>query len=82
MTTRVECAEYFPVRDRALLAHATQVDPDGPWFSVPLDIHQSAWPTEDWELARSRVDAEPARGRPVRRDRGRPEPEAAGTVPV
>ena len=30
ITTRVPCAEYFAVRDRALLAHATQVDPEGP----------------------------------------------------
>ena len=58
ITTRVPCAEYFPVRDRALLAHATQIDPDGPWFSVPLDVHQAAWPTEDYELATSYVDVE------------------------
>src|SRR5436190_1465693 len=29
VTTRVECGEYFPLRDDALRAHATQVDPDG-----------------------------------------------------
>ena len=58
ITTRVPCAEYFPVRDQALLAHATQIDPDGPWFEVPLDVHQQAWPTEDYELARSVVDTE------------------------
>lgn len=58
ITTRVECAEYFAVRDRALLAHATQIDPDGSWFDVPLEIHQKAWPTEDYELARSRVETE------------------------
>jgi mycothiol S-conjugate amidase len=57
ITTRVPCAEYFPVRDKALLAHATQVDPEGPWFAVPLDVHQQAWPTEDYELARSFVDS-------------------------
>ncbi|RIQ14361.1 mycothiol conjugate amidase Mca [Jiangella rhizosphaerae] len=55
ITTRVECAEYFPVRDRALLAHATQIDPDGPWFAVPLEVHQQAWPTEDYELVTSHV---------------------------
>ncbi len=58
VTTRVECAEYFPVRDRALLAHATQIDPDGPWFDVPLEAHQAAWPTEDYELVRSHVGRE------------------------
>jgi mycothiol S-conjugate amidase len=56
ITTRIACAEYFPVRDRALLAHATQVDPDGPWFAVPLEVHRSIWPTEEWELAGSMVD--------------------------
>jgi len=58
ITTRVPCADYFPVRDRALLAHATQIDPDGAWFSCPLAVHQEAWPTEDYELARSLVDVE------------------------
>jgi mycothiol S-conjugate amidase len=58
ITTRVPCAEYFPVRDEALLAHATQIDPDGAWFACPLEVHQEAWPTEDYELARSLVDSE------------------------
>lgn len=57
ITTRVECARYFPVRDKALLAHATQVDPAGPWFAVPLEVHQAAWPTEDYELVRALVDS-------------------------
>jgi mycothiol S-conjugate amidase len=56
ITTRVPCGEYFEVRDRALLAHATQVDPDGPWFAVPLETQREVWPTEDFELARSLVD--------------------------
>jgi mycothiol S-conjugate amidase len=56
VTTRVPCADYFPVRDEALRAHATQVDPDGWWFKVPQAIQQAAWPTEDFELARSLVD--------------------------
>jgi len=55
ITTRVPCAEYFPVRDDALRAHATQVDPDGFWFQVPMEIQQRVWPTEDYELARSHV---------------------------
>ncbi len=67
ITTRVPCAEYFDVRDRALLAHATQIDPDGFWFACPIDLQQEVWPTEDFELVRSSVESEPARGRPVRR---------------
>ncbi len=58
ITTRVRCAEHFAIRDRALLAHATQVDPHGSWFACPLDVQQEAWPTEDYHLARSLVDAD------------------------
>ncbi|MDN7120476.1 mycothiol conjugate amidase Mca [Nocardioides sp. ChNu-153] len=55
ITTRVPCGEYFGVRDQALLAHATQIDPDGAWFAVPLDLAQEVWPTEDYELVTSHV---------------------------
>jgi mycothiol S-conjugate amidase len=56
ITTHVACGDYFGVRDEALKAHATQVDPDGFWFRVPLSVQQAAWPTEEFELARSFVD--------------------------
>jgi mycothiol S-conjugate amidase len=56
VTTRVKCGEYFPVRDAALRAHATQIDPDGFFFKMPMDLQQATWPTEDFELARSLVD--------------------------
>lgn len=55
VTTRVPCAEFFPVRDDALRAHATQIDPDGWWFSVPYEIQARVWPSEDFQLVRSRV---------------------------
>lgn len=58
VTTRVPCGDYFELRDRALLAHATQVDPDGGWFSVPVEVQRAAWPTEDYHLARSVVDTD------------------------
>jgi mycothiol S-conjugate amidase len=57
ITTRVECGDYFHVRDDALRAHATQVDPDGFWFHMPMDLQIKIWPTEDFELARSMVDS-------------------------
>jgi mycothiol S-conjugate amidase len=57
VTTRVECAEYFDIRDEALKAHATQVDPDGFWFAVPRELQQKAWPTEDYELVESRIES-------------------------
>lgn len=56
VTTRVPCGEYFEVRDEALRAHATQVDPKSRWFAVPLDLQRAIWPTEDYELVRSLVD--------------------------
>ena len=56
VTTQVECAEYFPVRDDALRAHATQIDPASRWFTVPLALQAQLWPTEEYELARSLVD--------------------------
>ncbi|AQP47940.1 mycothiol conjugate amidase Mca [Tessaracoccus aquimaris] len=55
LTTFIECAKYFPIRDEALRAHATQIDPDGPWFAVPLAIQQAGWPTEDYQLVVSKV---------------------------
>lgn len=50
------CADFFEIRDKALLAHATQIDPDGSWFHVPMELQKEVWPTEDYELAQSRVD--------------------------
>ncbi|MFN2561357.1 MAG: mycothiol conjugate amidase Mca [Jatrophihabitans sp.] len=57
LTTRVPVADWFERRDAALLAHATQVDPNGWFFSIPLDLQREVWPTEDFELARSLVDS-------------------------
>src|SRR5258708_4467338 len=56
ITTRVPCGDYFEVRDQALIAHATQIDPQGGWFACPTDAQRAAWPTEDYHLARSLVD--------------------------
>jgi mycothiol S-conjugate amidase len=55
ITTRVECSKYFAQRDEALLAHATQIDPKGAFFRTPIEWQQRLWPTEEYELARSRV---------------------------
>lgn len=56
ITTYVPCGEFFATRDKALIAHATQIDPDGGWFRVPLEVQQEVWPTEEYELARSLVE--------------------------
>ena len=55
VTTRVECSAYFEQRDDALRAHATQIDPTGDFFTAPIEWQQRLWPTEEFELARSRV---------------------------
>jgi mycothiol S-conjugate amidase len=55
VTTRIECSKYFEVRDQALLAHATQIDPKSFFFTTPMEWQQRLWPTEEYELARSRV---------------------------
>ena len=55
VTTRVPCGDFFEVRDAALIAHATQIDPDSGWFSVPLAVQRATWPTEDFQLVDSLV---------------------------
>ena len=55
-TARVECSAYFPQRDAALRAHATQIDPDGFFFQVPRDVEKEIWPYEEFQLARARID--------------------------
>ncbi|MFF0147669.1 mycothiol conjugate amidase Mca [Amycolatopsis sulphurea] len=57
VTTQIECGEYFEVRDEALKAHATQIDPDSRWFALPVDVQRKVWPTEEYELNRSLVDS-------------------------
>ncbi|MBV9321416.1 MAG: mycothiol conjugate amidase Mca [Mycobacterium sp.] len=55
VTTRVECSKYFSQRDDALRAHSTQIDPNADFFAAPIAWQERLWPTEEFELARSRV---------------------------
>lgn len=50
--------DFFPVRNRALLAHASQINPYDFWFACPVEVEQVAWPTEDYHLAVSLVATE------------------------
>ncbi len=52
---RIHCADTFVRRDAALLAHASQVDPEGMWFAVPRDIERAAYPWEAYEILWSLV---------------------------
>jgi mycothiol S-conjugate amidase len=58
VTTRVRVDDFFAVRDDALRAHRTQVEPEGMWFAVPLEMQRALWPTEDYHLAISHVETE------------------------
>lgn len=49
---RVHVADWFPRRDDALRAHATQVDPAGHWFAVPRDLEAAVYPWETYVLLR------------------------------
>lgn len=49
---RVTVADWFDRRDEALRAHATQVDPEGPWFAVPRDLEAETFPWETYCLLR------------------------------
>jgi mycothiol S-conjugate amidase len=56
ITTRIEIGRFLWARTKALLAHATQVDPTEPfWFGLSDDQLAEIYPWEDWILARSNV---------------------------
>ena len=54
-TTRIEVGDYLSVARQALIAHATQIDPNGSWFSLPDELVREVYPYEEFELAHSRV---------------------------
>jgi len=59
VTTVIDIGPWYDVRLEALLAHATQVDPDSAfWFGLPRDIARTIHPVEEYILARSLVDTE------------------------
>ena len=56
ITTRVDIAQWWEARDRALLAHATQIDPASPfWFGLPPDVAATVYPWDEYILAASHV---------------------------
>ena len=57
-TTSVALAGYEHVRQAALRAHATQVDPSsGFWFGLPDEAERAVFTADTYVLARSLVDA-------------------------
>ncbi|MDE1536812.1 MULTISPECIES: mycothiol conjugate amidase Mca [Actinotignum] len=61
-TTRVDVVAYFPLRDAAMRAHASQIDPNGLFFAAPRELEAQVWPHEDFYLAASTVGPAPAEG--------------------
>jgi mycothiol S-conjugate amidase len=58
VTTRVDISGYGQVRNEALLAHETQIDPTSPfWFGLPAEEQAKISTTDDYILARSLVDS-------------------------
>jgi mycothiol S-conjugate amidase len=63
VTTQIEISDYGDVRRQALLAHATQIDPESPfWFGLPPEVARTVHPYDDYVLARSLVDSEVPEG--------------------
>lgn len=57
ITTMIDIEGFGDVRFDALLAHATQIDPESPfWFGLPRDVQTSVHPYEDYILATSTVE--------------------------
>lgn len=50
-TTRIDCADFFDIRDRALRAHESQVPADSSFFQWPNDVQREVWPVEEFRLA-------------------------------
>jgi mycothiol S-conjugate amidase len=58
-TTRVDVADHMTTAKQALLAHATQIDPQGRWFTLPDEVVRATYPWEEFELARARIATSP-----------------------
>jgi mycothiol S-conjugate amidase len=59
ISTSIDLADFADIRRRALLAHATQVDPTSKfWFGLPPEVLATIHPFDDYVLAHSRVETE------------------------
>jgi mycothiol S-conjugate amidase len=55
VTAQVDVAAWLGRRRDALIAHATQIDPNSFWFAMPDEVVAEVYPWEDYTLARSLV---------------------------
>ena len=56
VTTQIDVADFIELRSKALLAHATQIDPDSFWFAIPDELQQRVYPWEDYTLIEARIE--------------------------
>jgi mycothiol S-conjugate amidase len=57
LNTAIDITGFNGVRFDALLAHATQIDPNSPfWFGLPRDVAESIYPFDDYVRASSTVE--------------------------
>ena len=55
ISTAIDVSAYVAVKERALLAHRTQMGPDSFFFRLPEDFRHDLWSVEHFCLAESRV---------------------------
>jgi mycothiol S-conjugate amidase len=56
LTTRVFVGDHWQQVQEAIRAHATQIDPQSPyWFGLPPDVARTTYPYDDYILAQSSV---------------------------
>ncbi|MBK5289728.1 MAG: mycothiol conjugate amidase Mca [Acidimicrobiia bacterium] len=63
-TTFIDVSDFLANRRAALLAHRTQVDPDGFWMRLPDDVVREVFPWEEFELDRTLVETGTPDGEP------------------
>jgi mycothiol S-conjugate amidase len=64
LTTMIDVGPWLHRRRAALLAHRTQVDPEGFWMRLSDEVVREVFPWEEYELAESLVDAGTRDGEP------------------
>ena len=57
ITTQIDVAKWIPQARDALIAHASQIDPNSAWFAIPDEIIAEVYPWDDYTLARSLLPA-------------------------
>jgi mycothiol S-conjugate amidase len=58
ITTQLDVGKWLPQARDALLAHATQIDPNSLWFAVADDVVAEIYPWEDYKLVRTLVETD------------------------